>query len=52
MSYAPAIVNPFYAARLIRSPVSQAEAKRNPIYARLPLAPITGSPVLPAARID
>ncbi len=42
---APATINPFYAARLMRPAVPPATAKRRPIYAKLPLAPITASPV-------
>jgi hypothetical protein len=37
-------INPFYAARIAR-PISQTTAKREAIYAKLPLAPINGSPV-------
>ena len=45
MTHATASINPHYAARLRRSsPVRPAEPDR-PIYARLPRAPITGSPV-------
>ena len=45
MTYATASINPFYAARLRRaSPVRPPEPDR-PVYARLPRAPITGSPV-------
>src|SRR5205823_1001680 len=45
MTYAIASINPHYAARLRRaSPVRPPEPDR-PIYAHLPRAPITGSPV-------
>ena len=45
MTYATTSINPFYAARLRRSsPVRPPEPDR-PVYARLPRAPITGSPV-------
>lgn len=39
-----ATINPFYAARLM-PPAPSPAAKRRPIYAKLPLAPITASPV-------
>ncbi len=45
MSQALATINPFYAARLMRPAAPPATEKRRPIYARLPLAPITASPV-------
>jgi len=38
-------VNPFYAARLMPPTAPSPAAKRRPIYAKLPLAPITASPV-------
>ena len=38
-------VNPFYAARLMPLAAPSPAAKRRPIYAKLPLAPITSSPV-------
>jgi hypothetical protein len=45
MTYTVASVNPFYAARVQRiAPVRQEEPDQ-PLYARLPQAPITGSPV-------
>ena len=45
MNYATASVNPFYAARIQRpTPTRQAHSDQ-PTYARLPRAPITGSPV-------
>ena len=45
MTYATATINPFYAARIQRlTPTSQAQPDQ-PVYARLPRAPITGSPV-------
>ncbi len=38
-------INPFYAARQYR-PASESTAEPSkPVYARLPLAPVTGSPV-------
>jgi hypothetical protein len=40
-----ATINPFYAARLMRPAAPPATANRRPIYAKLPLAPITASPV-------
>ena len=46
MTYATAPINPHYAARLRRaSPVRPTEPADEPLYARLPRAPITGSPV-------
>ncbi len=39
------IVNPFYAARLAGRPFIHAPEPKHPVYAKLPLAPITGSPV-------
>ena len=45
MTYASASVNPHYAARLRRSSPSRPPEPDGPIYARLPRAPITGSPV-------
>jgi hypothetical protein len=44
MNRSPA-TNPFYAARLCRPAVETPQAKRQPVYARLPLAPINASPV-------
>ena len=41
----PSIPNPFYAARLQRKGPSHQEGPEQPLYARLPRAPITGSPV-------
>lgn len=38
-------VNPFYAARLARTPVSPAPLSDEPVYARLPKAPVNASPV-------
>lgn len=40
-----AAVNPFYAARLARTPVSPVPRPDGPVYARLPAAPVTASPV-------
>jgi hypothetical protein len=40
-----ASINPFYAARLRRASPSQPAAPLRPVYARLPIAPKTGSPV-------
>jgi len=37
-------INPFFAARMLRS-ASKAAPTREPIFAKLPLAPINGSPV-------
>jgi hypothetical protein len=56
MTYALTIINPFYAARLARKPIARekpvpaasrydARTERQPIYAKLPLAPINASPV-------
>lgn len=45
MTYAISTVNPFYAARLQRAAVLQPEAPEQPVYARLPRAPKTASPV-------
>jgi hypothetical protein len=42
MTYATASINPFYAARM--SPALAARPDK-PVYARLPAAPVTGSPV-------
>jgi len=45
MTYTSASVNPHYAARLRRSSPVRTPEPDGPIYARLPRAPITGSPV-------
>jgi hypothetical protein len=45
MTYATTPINPFYAARLRRSSPVRTPEPDGPIYARLPRAPITGSPV-------
>jgi hypothetical protein len=46
MNNALAYINPFYAARLKRRPASpQPQFKPQPVYARLPLAPLNTSPV-------
>jgi hypothetical protein len=46
MTYAFTHINPFYAARLKpRAAASQPQQKRQPVYARLPQAPVNGSPV-------
>jgi SAM-dependent methyltransferase len=45
MTYAATIVNPFYAARNRRVALSKPMPSDRPVYARLPRAPITGSPV-------
>ena len=45
MTHATASINPHYAARLRRAPSSRPPEPDGPIYARLPRAPITGSPV-------
>ena len=45
MTYATTSINPFYAARLRRSSPVRTPEPDSPIYARLPRAPITGSPV-------
>jgi hypothetical protein len=39
------IINPFYAARLAGLPITSTPRVRQPVYAKLPTAPITGSPV-------
>src|SRR5579863_2684259 len=38
-------VNPFYAARIGRPTIQPANDRQSPVYAKLPLAPINGSPV-------
>jgi hypothetical protein len=44
--YALTNINPFYAARLKhRTVASQPQPKRQPVYARLPMAPVNASPV-------
>lgn len=44
--YALATINPFYAARLKREAAPlPPRSKQNPVYARLPLAPVNASPV-------
>jgi hypothetical protein len=48
MTLAPTSINPFYAARIARPAVARSVGQagpRQPQYARLPRAPITGSPV-------
>lgn len=45
MTYSIASINPHYAARLRRSSPVRTPEPDSPIYARLPRAPITGSPV-------
>src|SRR5277367_3585422 len=46
MSQTVASVNPFYAARIPQAEVSNRQAEAEPpLYARLPKAPKTGSPV-------
>ena len=45
MTYATHTANPFYAARHQRAALPQPQAANQPVYARLPRAPITGSPV-------
>jgi SAM-dependent methyltransferase len=45
MTYAATIVNPFYATRNRRVALSKPMPPDRPVYARLPRAPITGSPV-------
>ena len=45
MTYTIASVNPFYAARLGRVEPRHQEPLEQPVYARLPRAPRTGSPV-------
>src|SRR5882724_7765072 len=45
MTYANASINPYYAARFERAASSGPQAADQPVYARLPRAPITGSPV-------
>src|ERR1700729_2592617 len=44
--YAIETINPFYAARLHGpAPITCPQPQRQPVYARLPMAPITASPV-------
>ncbi len=38
-------INPFYAGRLKRTAMSRQDAEYQPVYAKLPRAPVTGSPV-------
>src|SRR5271155_2545112 len=45
MTYTSTSINPHYAARLRRSSPVRTPEPDGPIYARLPRAPITGSPV-------
>jgi hypothetical protein len=45
MTYAIASINPFYANRQRRTAPVPKQAPDRPVYARLPRAPITGSPV-------
>jgi hypothetical protein len=45
MTYATTSINPFYAARSVRAVPSRPQVADEPVYARLPRAPITGSPV-------
>ncbi len=45
MTHHTSIINPFYAARSSRYAVPTPAATNQPVYARLPSAPITGSPV-------
>jgi hypothetical protein len=46
MIYAPATINPFYAARFSRRAVpAQPKRQQRTVYAKLPIAPITDSPV-------
>src|SRR5215831_3062765 len=45
MTYSTASINPHYAARLRRASPLRPAAPDRPVYARLPRAPITGSPV-------
>jgi hypothetical protein len=48
MTYVPSSINPFYAARIQRAASSRQDVPMQPdqtVYARLPRAPITGSPV-------
>ncbi|MBX6315527.1 MAG: hypothetical protein IRY99_21835, partial [Isosphaeraceae bacterium] len=45
MSTPISTINPFYAARMGRVAPARREEPRRPIYARLPLAPVTASPV-------
>jgi hypothetical protein len=46
MNSALAFINPFYAARLKRRAATpHSQSKRQPVYAKLPLAPVNASPV-------
>jgi hypothetical protein len=46
MTYATASINPFYAARFERAAsTTRPQANDKAVYARLPQAPVTGSPV-------
>src|SRR5665213_3266699 len=45
MNHATQTANPFYAARHQRAALPRPQAANQPTYARLPKAPITGSPV-------
>jgi hypothetical protein len=45
MTYATTTVNPYYTARLRRSSPVRPTEPDAPVYARLPRAPVTGSPV-------
>ncbi len=45
MTHSSSIINPFYAARIKRTPRIQRDEPAQPVYARLPLAPRNASPV-------
>jgi hypothetical protein len=45
MTYATTSINPYFAARSVRTASSRPQGADQPVYARLPRAPITGSPV-------
>jgi hypothetical protein len=45
MTYDLATINPFYAARTSRTAIVQTAEPAGPVYARLPRAPKTASPV-------
>jgi hypothetical protein len=45
MAYALATINPAYAARFKRLAPSGRQASSQSVYARLPMAPVTASPV-------
>ena len=45
MTHAATTVNPFYATRTRRTAPARRESAGQPVYARLPQAPVTGSPV-------